>query len=161
MKQSRQTKVLAVATLLSVVGIGAARQAGWFASTETAPASPEEAIPAAIYTTLNAARSGDVRGFLAGHTGPMRAALQRSLDDTGAARFARYLQGMEAGVKGLALSVEISGEREAKARLEYVYQERNEVQEVYLEKEQGTWRIARTADDQPVKAAIAYGTPIR
>jgi hypothetical protein len=91
----------------------------------------------------------------------MRATLQRSLDDSGAPQFARYLQGMEAGVKGLAVSVEITGEREAKARVEYVYQERNELQAVYLEKEQGTWRIARTGDYQPIKVAIPYGTPIR
>jgi hypothetical protein len=45
--------------------------------------------------------------------------------------------------------------------VERVYQERNEVQVVYLEKETGAWRIARTDGDQAVKAAIRYGTPIR
>ena len=64
-------------------------------------------------------------------------------------------------MKGLAVSVDVCGGREAKARLERVYQEWNEVQVVYLEKERGAWRIARTEGDQPVKAAIRYGTPIR
>jgi hypothetical protein len=91
----------------------------------------------------------------------MRVALQRSLDDSGHAAFARYLESLDAGVKGLAVSVEVGGGREGKARLERVYQERNEVQVVYLEKEGGAWRITRTGGDQAVKAAIRYGTPIR
>ena len=110
---------------------------------------------------MNAARAGDVNRYLAGYTGPMRVALQRSLDDSGSAAFARYLRSLDAGVKGLAVWVESSGEREAKARVEYVYQERNDVQVVYLQKERGVWRIARTESDQPVKVAIPYGTPIR
>jgi hypothetical protein len=110
---------------------------------------------------MNAARAGDVSRYLAGYTGPLRVALQRSLDDGGRPAFARYLESLDAGVKGLAVSVEIGGGREGKARVERVYQERNEVQVVYLEKERGAWRIARTDGDQAVKAAIRYGTPIR
>ena len=91
----------------------------------------------------------------------MRVSLQRLLDDGGIAAFARYLRSLDAGVKGLAVRVESSGEQEAKARVEYVYQERNNVQVVYLEKERGVWRIARTEADETVKAAIPYGTPIR
>ena len=63
--------------------------------------------------------------------------------------------------KGLAVWVESSGEPEAKARVERVYQDRNDVQVVYLEKESGAWRIARTDGDRPVMAAIPYGTPTR
>jgi hypothetical protein len=110
---------------------------------------------------MNAARVGDVNRYLASYTGPMRVALQRSLDDSGNAAFARYLQSLDVGVKGLAVRVESRSEREAKARVEYVYQERNNVQVVYLEKERGVWRIARTEGDQTVNAAIPYGTPIR
>jgi hypothetical protein len=90
----------------------------------------------------------------------MRGALQRSLDESGAAAFTRYMMGLDAGVKGLAVHVESSSDRDAKVRVEYVYAERNSVQELYLEKEKGVWRIARTGGDEPIRAAIPYGTPI-
>jgi hypothetical protein len=44
--------------------------------------------------------------------------------------------------------------------VEYVYAERNAVQVLYLEKVKGAWRIARTGGDEPIQAAIPYGTPI-
>src|SRR5664279_3646225 len=161
MKPNTRARILAVAVLLGALGVGGARKAGWFESAATPAATTEDAVSAGIYAPMNAARAGDVGRYLAGYTGQMRTALQRSLEESGGAAFARYLQSLDAGVKGMAVSVEISGEREAKGRVEYVYQERNDVQVVYLEKESGGWRIARTEGDQSVKAAIPYGTPIR
>jgi hypothetical protein len=161
MKRNTRARVLAVAALLGALAAGSARKAGWFGGTVTPAATDEEAISAAVYATMNAARAGDLSRYLSHYTGPMRVALERSLDESGRAAFARYLQSLDAGVKGLAVSVDVCGGREAKARLERVYQEWNEVQVVYLEKERGVWRIARTDGDQPVKAAIRYGTPIR
>jgi hypothetical protein len=161
MKRNTRARVLAVTALLGVLAVGSARKAGWFRGTVTPAVTDEEAISAGVYATMNAARAGDVSRYLSGYTGPVRVALERSLDDSGRAAFARYLQSLDAGVKGLAVSVEVGVGREAKARVERVYQERNEVQVVYLEKERGAWRIARTDGDQAVKAAIRYGTPIR
>src|ERR1017187_2036137 len=151
----------AVAVLLGALGVGVARKAGRSEGTVTPTVTDEDAITAAIYATMSAARTGDVSRYLSGYTGPMRAALQKSLDDSGGPAFARYLQGSDMGVKGLAVWVEVSGEPEAKARVERVYQDRNDVQVVYLEKESGAWRIAPTDGDRPVMAAIPYGTPIR
>jgi len=161
MKRNTRARVLAVAALLGALAAGSARKAGWFGGTVTPAATDEEAISAAVYATMNAARAGDVGRYLSGYTGPMRAAIQRSLDDGGRAAFTRYLESLDAGVKGLAVSVQVSEGQEAKARVERVYQERNEVQVLHLEKERGVWRIVRTDSDQPVKAAIRYGTTIR
>ena len=161
MKRNTRARVLAVAALLGALAAGSARKAGWFEGAVAPPVTDEEAISAAVYAAMNAARAGDVSRYLSGYTGPMRVALERSLDDSGRAAFTRYLQSLDAGVKGLAVTVEVGGGREAKARVERVYQERNEVQVVYLEKERVAWRIARTDGDQAVKAAIAYGTPMR
>jgi hypothetical protein len=161
MKRNTRARVLAVAALLGALAAGSARKAGWFGGTVTPAATDEEAISAAVYATMNAARAGDVSRYLSGYTGPMRAAIQRSLDDGGRAAFTRYLESLDAGVKGLAVSVQVSEGQESKARVERVYQERNEVQVLHLEKERGVWRIVRTDSDQPVKAAIRYGTPIR
>jgi len=161
MKRNTQARLLAVVALMGALGVGAARRAGWFDLAPTPAATTEDAVSASVYATMDAARAGDVSRYLAGYTGQMRVALQRSLEDSGRAAFARYLRSLSAGVKGLAVSVESSGEREAKTRVEYLYRERNDVQEVYLEKESGAWRIARTEGGQSVKAAIPYGTPIR
>ena len=161
MKRNTRARVFAVAVLLGVLAAGSARKAGWFGGTVAPAATDEEAISTAVYATMNAARAGDVSRYLAGYTGPLRVALQRSLEDSGRPAFARYLESLDAGLKGLAVSVEVDGGREGKARVERVYQERNEAQVVYLEKERGAWRIARTDGDQAVKAAIRYGTPIR
>ena len=161
MKRNTRARILAVAVLLGALGVGVARKAGRSEGTVTPTVTDEDAITAAIYATMSAARTGDVSRYLSGYTGPMRAALQKSLDDSGGPAFARYLQGSDMGVKGLAVWVEVSGEPEAKARVERVYQDRNDVQVVYLEKESGAWRIAPTDGDRPVMAAIRYGTPIR
>ena len=160
MKRDMQARILAVAILLGVLGVGVAHKAGWL-EVAVVPAATDDEVSAAIYATTNAARAGDVSRCLAGYTGPMRDALQRSLADSGSATFKRYLQSLEAEVKGLAVSVENIGEREAKARVEYVYEQHNDVQVVFLEKERGVWRIARTEGDRTAKAAIPYGTPIR
>jgi hypothetical protein len=160
MQRNTQTRILALAVLLGALGVALARRGGR-SDGGAGAVTAEDAISASIYDTMNAARAGDVRRYLIGYTGPMRAALQRLLVDGGDAAFALYLRSLDAGLKGLAVSVENRGEREAKARVEYVYQERNDVQVVYLEKERGAWRIARTGADQPVRAAIPYGTPIR
>ena len=157
MQRNTQARVAAVTLLLGAMGVGLVRRAR---STENSD-TPEDAIPAVIHATMNAARAGDVKRYLAAYTGPMRASLERAVEDSGRAAFARYLQGRDAGVKGLAVWVESSGEREARARVEYVYQDRNEVQIVHLEKDRGVWRIARAEGDQPVRAAIPYGTRIR
>ena len=161
MKRNMRARVLAVVALLGALAVGSARKTGWFEGAVAPADTEEEAISAAVYATMNAARAGDVSRYLSGYTGPMRVALQRSLYESGRAAFTRYLESLDAEVKGLAVSVEVSEGREAKARVERVYQERNEVQVVYLEKERGAWRIERTDDDQAVKAAIRYGTPIR
>src|SRR5450759_2137242 len=122
MKPNTRARVLAVAALLGALAAGSARKAGWFGGTVTPAATDEEAISAAVYATMNAARAGDVSRYLSKYTGPVRVALERSLDESGRAAFARYLQSLDAGVKGLAVSVDVCGGREAKARLERVYQ---------------------------------------
>src|ERR1035437_706117 len=161
MKPNTRARILAVAVLLGALGVGGARKAGWFESAATPAATTEDAVSAGIYAPMNAARAGDVSRYLAGYTGQMRTALQRSLEESGGAAFARYLQSLDAGVKGMAVSVEISGAREAKACVEYVYQERNDVQVVYVEKESGGWGMARAEGVQSVKAAIPSGPRIR
>jgi hypothetical protein len=59
------------------------------------------------------------------------------------------------------MAPEITSDREAKARVEYVYQDRNEAQNMYLEKTTTGWKITRVETAQRVKTLIPYGTPVK
>src|SRR5437870_3274682 len=107
MKRNMQARILA-ASLLGVLAIAVARKT-WLEGAGPSVSTPEDAI----YAVMNATRAGNVNHYLDGYTGPMRAGLQRSRDESGGAAFARYLQSSNAGVKGLAVKVESCGEREA------------------------------------------------
>jgi hypothetical protein len=111
---------------------------------------------------LNAARSGDVKSYLANYSGAMEAALRQSLAESGEAAFANYLIQANADVKGVAVAeAQQVSEREVKVRVETIYQDRNQVQTMYLEKGPGGWKISRTDTDERVKTLIPYGTPVK
>ena len=111
---------------------------------------------------LGAARAGDVKAYLARYTGQAEAALRSTLAETTGRAFASYLREANAGVKGVAVSdPEKAGDREVKVRVEYIYQDRNEAQMVYLENGRGGWRISRTDGDERVGTLVPYGTPVK
>jgi len=111
---------------------------------------------------MDAARAGDVKAYLACYTGPMEAALRQALADATEPGFAQYLRDSNATVKGIAVSdPQRMAELEAKVRVEYVYEERNQAQTMYLEKGSNGWKISRTDEDERVKTRIKYGTPVK
>ena len=52
-------------------------------------------------------------------------------------------------------------DQQAKVRVEYIYQDRNEVQMVYLEKGPDGWKISRVDSDERIRTLIPYDTPIK
>ncbi len=129
--------------------------------TKQAP-GPRDAIHAAIYAMLAAARDGDVNAYLASYTGQMATALQASVRESTPDGFARYLRDSNAQIKGVALTEpEPFSGSEAKVRVEYVYQDRNEAQTIYLEKVEGAWKISRVDVAERVKTLVPYGTPVQ
>ena len=123
---------------------------------------PEPSPQDAIYAMLDAARAGDVKAYLASYTGQMDAALRQSLAETTEAGFAKYLTDSNAAVKGIAISEpQPLTDREVKVRVEYVYQDRNEAQTMYLEKGASGWKIARVDGAERVKTLVPYGTPVQ
>jgi hypothetical protein len=115
-----------------------------------------------IYAMLDAARAGDVKAYLAHYTGAMEGALRQSISESSGTAFAKYLQDQQAAIKGVAVSEpEITGDAEAKVRVEYVYEDRNEIQTIYLERAGDGWKIARAASDERIKTLIPYGTPVK
>src|SRR3977135_1879192 len=122
MNKQRIAQILTVLILVGVLGGTLAKKNGWtLRTTRTVEATPEDAI----YGMLDAARKGDVQKYLAAYSGPMEASLRQSTRESPNSTFSQYLQDTNASLKGVAvMAPEING-REAKARVEYVYQDRN------------------------------------
>ncbi len=49
---------------------------------------------------------------------------------------------------------------DAQVRVEYVYADRNEVQQIFLERVDEIWKIARVSEIQRVETPVPYGTPV-
>ena len=111
---------------------------------------------------LDASRNGDVTSYLASYSGTLRASLEESIRESGRERFSRYLKDTNSAIKGVALSApQPPGEREATIRVEYIYQDRNEAQTMYLEKDGANWKITRVDATDRLKTLIPYGSPVQ
>ena len=118
------------------------------------PKQPEAGPKDAIYAMLDAARAGSTSAYLAQYSGPLAAQLRQAVS-------AAYLKAANAEIKGVAIAEpQLAGEREATVRVEYIYQDRNEVQTVYLERAGGAWKITRVDSAERVKTLVPYGTPV-
>jgi hypothetical protein len=127
-------------------------------TSRAAPMQPQDAI----YAMLDAVRDGDLPKYLEAHTGPMEASLRRAAAEIGEARLLQSLQEKNSPVKGIAIQEpQRLSEREVKARVEYIFADRNEVQLVYLEKAGERWKIAKVETAQPIDAPVPYGTPVK
>jgi hypothetical protein len=169
MTNERKTQIVTIVVLAAAFGVVLAQKTGWnfsgvkMAEMVQSPAPKAEPSPQdAIYAMLDAARIGDVKAYLASYTGQMDAALKQSLAETTEPGFAKYLRDSNAAVKGIAISEpQTLTDREVRVRVEYVYQDRNEAQTMYLEKGPAGWKIARVDGAERVKTLVPYGTPVQ
>lgn len=161
MTTQRKAQIVTVAILAAIVAVIAARQTGWspsFGSGAKREASPQDAI----YAMLDAARQGDVDTYLAYFADEMQPALRQAIAESGERSFAEYLRNSNAPIKGIAITEpEKLSETSVKARVEYVYQDRNEVQFMYLDQMDGAWLITRMDSTQRIKTLVPYGTPVQ
>ena len=158
MTQKRKAQLLTIGLLALALGIAVGRRQVFRSSGESPPAAAQDAI----YAMLDASRAGDVPAYLASYSGQMRSALEQSVRETGTERFSRYLKDSNSAIKGIAVSdPEPVSVREVKVRVEYVYQDRNDAQTVYLEKSGGDWKIFRVDGSERVRTLIPYGTPVQ
>ena len=161
MRKHRTTQLLtwtivAAAMGISLVGSTARRLTGL----KDAAASAQEP-QGTIYAMLNAARAGNVKAYLASHAGPIETNLRQVLAEMTEPAFARYLRDSNATIKGVAIAdPQITG-LTATVRVEYVYQDRNEAQMMYLEKGPNGWKIIAADHDERIKTLIPYGTPVK
>ncbi len=149
-----------LATLVLAAGFSVARVRGWrLGGAEPAsPPGPENAV----YSMLASARGGNVAAYLASFSGPLEASLRESVRESGEAEFAKYLKDSNAALKGVAVgAAQKLDETGVNVRVEYVYQDRNEVQTMRLENMSDGWKITRIDGAERAKTLVPYGTPVR
>jgi hypothetical protein len=54
----------------------------------------------------------------------------------------------------------MSSAGEGRIAVEYVYQDRNEVQQVVVRREGGQWKIVQVESAERIKTLVPYGTPV-
>ena len=170
MSPDKKAKVVTVIVLAGALAVVLGQKYGWKMpnvkvsdlAPRSAAAKPDPTPQDAIYAMLDAARLGDVKTYLASYTGQMDASLKQSVGETTESGFAKYLKNQNASIKGIAISEpQTLTDREVKVRVEYVYQDRNEAQMMFLEKTAGGWKIARVDGTERVKTLVPYGTPVQ
>lgn len=131
-------------------------ESGFLGIGSSKPAEPRDVI----YSMLDAARDGIVDDYLDCYSGQMERTLRQSLDEMGTERFSEFLRERNRDIKGIAMNAPKESGDEAEVRVEYVYVDRNEVQEIYLERTDGDWKIARVSEIRRVETPVPYGTPV-
>ncbi|MBL8177451.1 MAG: hypothetical protein JNK48_22430 [Bryobacterales bacterium] len=165
MTKERKAQLITVLILGAAIGFIAWKQ-GALSSLNlpsmTASPKSDPTPQDVIYTALDAARDGNVSAYISAHTGQMEQALRKAAAESTESGFAKYLKETNAPIKGIALQEPQSlTDREVKVRVEYVFQDRNEIQWMYLEKSGNTWKIARVDSAERIQTLVPYGTPVR
>ena len=156
MKTDKRARFATILVLLCALALVIGRRARTLAIPSRGEVSPQDAI----YAMLDAAREGNVNKYLASYSGQMRSALQQAARES--QDFGRSLKDSNAAIKGVAImDPEPVSSQEVKARVEYVFQDRNEVQAMILDKIAGGWKIVRVDSAERVKTLVPYGTPVR
>src|SRR5215831_4777446 len=149
MTADKKAKVVTVVVLAGALAVVLGQKYRWkMPDVKMSDLAPKPAAPKAdptpqdaIYGMLDAARLGDVKTYLAAYTGQMETALKQSISETTEPAFAKYLKDQNASIKGIAISEpQQLTDREVKVRVEYVYQDRNEAQMMFLEKAGAAWK---------------------
>lgn len=112
-----------------------------------------------IYAMFDAARAGDAQAYLDCFSGPLREELAATVKEDSTEQFKAYLIKQNSSVQGMAVT--ITGHPsadEARARVEYVYSDHNEVQNVGLKREGLRWKIISIDGAQAVQPLVPYGS---
>lgn len=167
MTKERKAQLITVLILGGAVAFIAWKQGAMgsfdFTQFTARPAAKSDPTPQdIIYAALDAARDGKVSDYINAHTGQMEQSLRKAAAESTEAGFANYLKETNAPIKGIALQEpQPLTDREVKVRVEYVFQDRNEIQWMYLEKSGNTWKIARVDSAERIQTLVPYGTPVR
>lgn len=135
---------------------GPADWSGWRALiSKSATVNPEDEI----YAMFDAARAGNTQAYLDCFSGPLHDQLAATAREDSAAKFKAYLMGQNSAVQGMAVTItDRLSPDEARLRVEYVYTDHNEIQNVHLKKQGTRWKIINMDVVQPVQPVLPYGT---
>lgn len=168
-RMTKESKVRVVTIAVMAVAVLAAigREAEWRWPGSDAGALVSGAPQSApkpqdvIYRMLDAAGQGDAAAYLGCYSGALLGRLEQSRDEMTPGGFARYLAQANQQIKGIAISEPAAvSENEAEVRVEFVYPDRNEAQQFFLERSAGEWKIARVSAAERVETLVPYGTPV-
>lgn len=161
MNRNRKAQAATVLLMGALGCLALWKQGAFHRMAATAPKAAAAQPQDAIYESLDAVREGNLAKYFEAHTGAMEVSLRRAAAEIGDARLLESLQAKNAPVKGVAIQEpERISDREVKARVEYVFADRNEVQIVYLEKIGERWKIVRVDGAQRIGTLVPYGTPV-
>lgn len=154
MGKKRLAQALTLALIAGVIG--------FFAYRQRAAAPAEDNTPeSAIWRMLDASREADAERYLNCYTGEMEQQLRRNLQEMGPDRFREYLSSTHRQVKGIAVfPPQMSSPTEGRLSVEYVYQDRNETQQVFVRQVGKQWKIFRVEGVERIKTLVPYGTPV-
>jgi len=115
----------------------------------------------AIYNMLDAARAGNANAYLDSFADPMRTQIEQVVKESSKGKFAAYLVSQNSAFQSVAITITSqASDHEAQAQVEYVYSDRNEVQYMHLNKDQGRWKITDVTGSQAIKTLIPFGTAV-
>jgi len=166
MTKQRKAQVVTLAVIVVGLLLVVGRETGWrlpsgssealFSGSE-APDNPTDTIN----RMMDAARDGDVDGYLACFSGQMEKTLRQSVAEMSNSGFADYLKTNNKQIKGFAMyaPTEVS-ESAVDVQVEYVYADRNEAQRFRLERLSGHWTITKVDGIERVETIVPYGTPV-
>jgi hypothetical protein len=127
------------------------------AGVEGGGATPEDAV----YNMLDAARCGNTRAYLNDFTNPIRRQIDSTLRETTKDKFSSYLAQQNSAFESVALSTtDQPNDHEAQIKVEYVFNNRNEVQYMHLVKLGRVWKIADVNGSEQIKTLIPFGTEV-
>lgn len=138
------------------LNFGSSDDSGFLGLGSSKPDEPRDVI----YSMLDAARDGLVDDYLDCYAGQMERTLRQSMEEMGPERFSEFLRERNRDIKGIAMNAPEESGDEAQVRVEYVYADRNEVQQIFLERAGDIWKIARVSEIQRVETPVPYGTPV-
>lgn len=154
MTKRNLAQFLTLALLAAIVGLIVYKK-------RPAPAPVESGPESAIWRMVDASRAADPEKYLACYSGEMERQLRQNYREMGAERFQEYLAGTHRQIKGIAVSPpQMSSAGEGRIAVEYVYQDRNEVQQVVVRREGGQWKIVQVESAERIKTLVPYGTPV-
>jgi hypothetical protein len=156
MTRERKASIVTILVLATAIGVVILRKTDVGNSFAAVVQRTEPTPQDAVYAMLDAAKAGDVAKYLASHTGQMEQSLRRAISES--TDFAQYLRKSDAGIKGIALTEpEVLSAQEVKLRVEYVFQDRNEIQFLYLHKTEAGWKISQVDSAERIQTLVPYG----